>query len=153
MIPLRAKDATLPSRIACSQLLGMKRALPKPSLEHAAFVGSLGSELAFAGHDFSTGSAGSAADFAVGVGVPVVVTALALARCARRRETPWRTLAPLTWAWLAGFVALLTAPRPTSTGTFLLAPTFAVLVCAALIAASHLPLQVAHAHTSGPTRF
>lgn len=142
MIHLRATHATLPSRIACSQLPEMERALPKPSLEHAAFVGSFGSELAFPEHGL-----------AVGVGVPVVVTALALTRCARRRETPWRTLAPLTWAWLAGFVALVAAPRPTSVGTFLLAPTFAVLVCAALIAALHLPLQEACARTSGPTRF
>jgi hypothetical protein len=119
----------------------MKRALPMPSLEHAAFVGSFGSEVAFSEHGL-----------AVGVGVPVVVTAFALARCARRRETPWRTLAPLTWAWIGGFAALFAAPRPTSTGTFLLAPTFAVLVCAALIAALQLPLQEA-VPTARPRRF
>ena len=139
MIHQRPWSATLPSTDACSQLPHMRR-LPKPSLERAAFVGSFGSELVFPDRGL-----------VVGVGVPTVVTALALARCARRRETPWRTLAPLTWAWLGGFVTLFVAPRPTSTGTFLLAPTFAVLVCAALIAALHLPLQEARPHT--PTRF
>lgn len=107
-------------------------------MEHAAFAGSVGLAVIL-----------PARVGAIELGLPVVVTALALARCARRRESPWRTLAPLAWCWLGTFAVCCVAPR---FAVSLLVATFAFLVLGALVAALHLPMQGA-APTTGPKSF